>query len=198
MPHKRNTKNDCQHIDAAGRHCRMPRAKHHDTYCLPHAKQQQQQKDRATSEAIADELLDANKDFDSAIAIHATLGNLFTLTAQDRISTRKATSLVYIAQLLVGTLPLMKDESSMIDAHIQFKHLAQLRKAAETAAAKAAAKAAAETFRQTPHAPSAKDDGRSSQDGHTAAAEAPKSAPPDAAAPRPWPIPMTNTRSYST
>jgi hypothetical protein len=99
--------NLCQFPFSDGRTCRMPRSPRHKSLCLFHA--------RAEHELLAAgeagrRLVSLSGEFKTASDINRVLGQLFSLVAQNRIPHRDAVSLAYIAQLLLHTLPHVRNE----------------------------------------------------------------------------------------
>jgi hypothetical protein len=109
MPKKQKTttqilmpdKNRCRFTTIDGRQCRMYRAKHHKTLCLTHAQQEQQLID---SEAVAAELIGPLTKFQTALEVNHTLGNLYTLIAQKRISRHDGALLGFVGQVLLHSV----------------------------------------------------------------------------------------------
>ena len=110
MTRRHHTDNDCQHITAAGRRCRMLRARNHDLLCAYHVRLKRQEAEQA--EALTDDILGPVEDFKSAVAVNHALGNLFVLTARNRIPVRRAAILAYIAQLILNSLPALRREAA--------------------------------------------------------------------------------------
>jgi hypothetical protein len=97
----------CQFPFSDGRTCRMPLSPRHKALCLFHA--------RAEHELLAAgeagrRLVSLSGEFKTASDINRVLGQLFSLVAQNRIPHRDAVSLAYIAQLLLHTLPHVRNE----------------------------------------------------------------------------------------
>jgi hypothetical protein len=90
-------KNRCHFTTIDGRQCRMYRAKGHRTLCLTHAQQEEQILD---AEAVAKELIGPVNKFQTALELNQTLGNLFTLVAQKRISRLDGALLGFLGQLI--------------------------------------------------------------------------------------------------
>ena len=112
----------CQFSSADGRRCRMPRSQAHPTLCAAHARNAQGLSLQPTEKEdagelqpgqtpdYAEELAPRYGDFKSVTEVNLALGKVFTLLAQNRISRRNAVALGYIAQLLLQTLPVVKEE----------------------------------------------------------------------------------------
>ena len=97
-----HTSEHCQHVNARGRRCRMLRATDRDQFCAQHA--------RLEAQALASDLLGPDRDFSTAISVNRVLGNLLELTASDRIPPRRAALVAYTCQLLLTSLPEVKNE----------------------------------------------------------------------------------------
>jgi hypothetical protein len=97
----------CQFPFADGRHCRMPRWKKHDNYCLVHAREEQQ---LLGVEEVSEQLVSLSGEFKTASDVNHVLGRLFSLRAHNRISRRDAVALTYMAQLMLQTLPGVRRE----------------------------------------------------------------------------------------
>ena len=97
----------CSFTFADGRHCRTPRAAH-PYLCAFHA--------RKDAQALAGEK--AGKDiayhlsgaFVSACDLSSALGRLFSAVAPGQVKPKPASTLAYLAQSLVQTLPLAQEE----------------------------------------------------------------------------------------
>jgi len=94
----------CQFSFADGRRCRMPSAP--PTLCLAHAKTESQ----LSGQSLAVDLAPLSGEFRTATEVNCALGKVFLLLAQNRIPRRNAVALGYIAQLLLQTLPRVKEE----------------------------------------------------------------------------------------
>jgi hypothetical protein len=91
----------CTHRTPAGRQCRLPVSDSRSGLCPQHRAEQQQIE-------AADHYLHLTTnyhDFQTAQGINHSLGNLYQLLAQNRISPRRAAVLAYINSLLLRTLP---------------------------------------------------------------------------------------------
>jgi hypothetical protein len=91
----------CAHRDSSGRQCRLFASDAHSNLCPQHHAEQKQ-KEAADFSAI---LFRDSQDFQTAQGINHSLRHLYWLTAQNRISTRRAAVLAYIGSLLLRTLP---------------------------------------------------------------------------------------------
>ncbi len=98
----------CSFTFVDGRSCRIPRRADHPYLCAFHA--------RKDAQALAGEA--AGKDiayhlsgtFVSACDLSSALGRLFSAVAQGQVKPKTASTLAYLAQTLVQTLPLAQDE----------------------------------------------------------------------------------------
>jgi hypothetical protein len=97
----------CQFPFADGRTCRMPRSPRHRTLCVFHARAEHE---LLAADQAARRLVSLSGDFKTASDINRVLGQLFTLVAQNRIPHRDAVSLAYIGQLLLHSLPHVRNE----------------------------------------------------------------------------------------
>lgn len=91
----------CAHRTAGGRQCRLLTSDAHSGLCPQHRAAQQQIE-------AADHYLHLTTKFQyfqTAQGINFSLGNLYQLLAQNRISPRRAAVLAYINSLLLRTLP---------------------------------------------------------------------------------------------
>ena len=94
----------CTYTTSDGRHCRMFRSADHPDLCDHHAQKELRSLDRAVILPLAAQLLGPLKDFRSAAAINAAVGNAFVQLADGRLDPRRAAVLAYMAQLLFQTL----------------------------------------------------------------------------------------------
>src|SRR6266446_1978076 len=98
----------CSFMFVDGRHCRIPRQLGHPYLCAFHA--------RKDAQALAGEA--AGKDiayhlsgsFVSACDLSSALGRLFSAVAQGQVKPKTASTLAYLGQTLVQTLPLAQHE----------------------------------------------------------------------------------------
>ena len=97
----------CQFFFADGRRCRSPRGEAHPTLCVAHARSEAK---AAQAANLAEELAPLSGSFNTASDVNHVLGNLFSLLAQNRIPRRNAVALGYLAQLLLQTLPAVREE----------------------------------------------------------------------------------------
>lgn len=98
----------CQFPYADGRQCRMLRREDHPTLCVYHAREENQLLESQQLGAELSATLSGN--FLTATDVNHVLGKLFTATAQNRIPPRNAATLAYIGQLMLHSLPKVKDE----------------------------------------------------------------------------------------
>lgn len=93
--------NRCNFRFADGRRCRMLRHGRRDELCLFHTRELLQLK---SSSELGAELLALGGNFQNPIAINLVLGKLFAAVATGRMHRRDASTLAYIAQLLLQTI----------------------------------------------------------------------------------------------
>jgi len=103
--------NLCQHTDAAGRRCRMPRAAGHSFFCFYHGHREEQD---LHAGQIGAEILGVFGELRTATAINHALARLFAALAQNRIPVRRAAVLGYIAQLLQHGLGSVRHETESV------------------------------------------------------------------------------------
>jgi hypothetical protein len=98
----------CQFYFSDGRCCRMLRSPAHASFCAFHARQELQllESQRLGSEISAS----LHGDFLTATDINHVLGKLFIAAAQDRVPLRKATALAFLGQVMLSSLPHVKQE----------------------------------------------------------------------------------------
>ena len=116
MPSKPKTafvhsEDGCRFVSTHNHRCRMLRTWNHDSLCAHHARLHQRD-----TEDLADGLLAGVEDFRSASSVNHVLGQIFELTARDRIKPRKAALLAYLGQLLLNSLPAVRLELSYAHA----------------------------------------------------------------------------------
>ena len=98
----------CQFPFSDGRGCRILRSPLHSAFCAFHARQELQ---LLESQRLGHEIsASLNGDFLTATDINHVLGKLFTAVAQDRIPLRKAAILTYMGQVMLSSLPHVKQE----------------------------------------------------------------------------------------
>jgi len=89
----------CQHRTSTGRQCRSVVAEPGDSFCARHAASEP-----SDSEDFSAALTNKACRFQNAQGINHSLGALYTLCAQGRISPRRASTLAYISSLLLRSL----------------------------------------------------------------------------------------------
>lgn len=98
----------CSFTFADGRHCRMLRSGRHPYLCAYHARKEAQ---ALAGEQIGRDLaLYLSGHYISANDLTAALGRLFVAVAQDQLKPRTASTLAYLGQTLVQTIPLAQHE----------------------------------------------------------------------------------------
>ena len=121
----------CQFSFADGRRCRSPRWEAHPALCIAHAREQdgasslsdwqsqktgpyvQPARKKAAPHLEPAEMIDLaplSGEFRTATDVNRALSRLFSLLAQNRIPRRNAVALGYLAQLLLQTLPGVREE----------------------------------------------------------------------------------------
>jgi len=95
----------CQHRTPTGRQCRSVVADPSSSFCAAHAASEP-----ADSEDFTAALTEKACRFQNAAGINQSLGALYTLLAQGRISPRRASVLAYISNLLLRTLPAIDND----------------------------------------------------------------------------------------
>ena len=89
----------CQQRTSAGRQCRLRVSDAHSGLCPHHHLEQKQR--LAADLSVA--LVQQSEEFQTAQGINFSLGNLYRLLAENRISSRRAAVLAYISSLLLRT-----------------------------------------------------------------------------------------------
>jgi hypothetical protein len=89
----------CQHRTRSGRQCRSLVANANSSFCAAHATYE-----LGDSEDFVVALTERSCRFQNAQGINHSLGGLYTLLAQGRISPRRASVLAYISSLLIRSL----------------------------------------------------------------------------------------------
>ena len=98
----------CQFHFSDGRCCRMLRSPAHASFCAFHSRQELNQLE---SQRLGAEISSSlNGDFLTATDINHVLGKLFIAAAQDRVPIRKATALAFLGQVMLSSLPQVKQE----------------------------------------------------------------------------------------
>src|ERR1700756_20877 len=98
----------CSFTFADGRQCRMPRREGHPYLCAFHARKEAQS--LAGQEAAEDIAYLLSGSFISACDLSSALGRLFSAVAQGQVKPKTASTLAYLSQSLVQTLPLAQHE----------------------------------------------------------------------------------------
>jgi hypothetical protein len=109
----------CQYRDSAGRRCRRHLRDGHPVFCRRHARPDPSDSPSGLpnprTHDISPELLGPLQDFRTAAGINFTLGRLLILTAANRISSRDASVMAYICQLLLQSLSAVRHEITWSD-----------------------------------------------------------------------------------
>ena len=105
----------CQHLDAARRRCRSFPVSAEIPFCAHHLRLAVERSEDTASHTA--ELLGPLQDFTTATAVNRVLGNLLELIADGRIPGRRAAIVAYTCQLLLSSLPAVKDE--LHDAEVE-------------------------------------------------------------------------------
>ena len=95
----------CQYRTATGRQCCSLAVDPDSSYCARHAASEP-----SDSEDFSIALTQKACRFQNAQGINHSLGELYTLCAQGRISPRRASTLAYISSLLLRTLPAIDND----------------------------------------------------------------------------------------
>ena len=98
----------CSFTFSDGRRCRTPRISSHPHYCFYHA--QKEARARTAQKLGKDLDYFFSGDYLSACDLSTALGRLFSAVAQGQVKPKTASTLAYLAQSLVQTLPLAKHE----------------------------------------------------------------------------------------
>ena len=103
-----NERSLCQFQFADGRTCRMLRQPDHPSLCIFHARAERQ---LIESDLLGSELASSiTGHFMTATDINFVLGKLFKAIAQNRIAPRTASTLTFVAKLLLASLRDLKNE----------------------------------------------------------------------------------------
>jgi hypothetical protein len=119
-PAKKKLANQCKFAFSDARSCAMPRWNRHRSYCLFHARQEQQILD---ADRVGEELAGFTGEIRTNVELNRALSSLFKALAQNRIPTRNAAVLAYIGQLLQKTISDAQDELYKIDGNDAVKDL---------------------------------------------------------------------------
>ncbi len=98
----------CTFTFSDGRHCRTPRRAGHPSLCASHARKEAQA--LAGDQAGADIANYLSGQFVSACDLSSALGRLFSAVAQGHLKHKTASTLAYLAQTLVQTIPIAQHE----------------------------------------------------------------------------------------
>ncbi|MGB6430007.1 MAG: hypothetical protein WBF06_05445 [Candidatus Acidiferrales bacterium] len=104
----------CKFKFADARSCGIPRWKGHASYCLFHARQEQQLLD---ADRVGTELASLSGEFRTTTDLNHALGKLFAAVAQNRIPPRNAAVIAYIGQLLMQSLSGVEREIKHADGY---------------------------------------------------------------------------------
>jgi hypothetical protein len=106
--------NKCLYQTDDGRTCRMLRKKGHPSFCIHHAREEQQQLE---SEKLAAEFASLSGKLNTVTDINHVLGKVFTALAEKRISRQTADTFGYLGQLLLQSIPGVKSELNAAVQH---------------------------------------------------------------------------------
>ena len=107
MQSQQSTSSRCLRTFSDGRGCRMLRKPGHPALCVFHAREEEQ---LLETEKLAAELSSLSGNLNTGLDINHVLGKVFQALAQRRISPREATAFAYIAQLMLQSMPYVKNE----------------------------------------------------------------------------------------
>jgi len=99
--------NKCLRQFSDGRSCRMLRKKGHPSLCIFHAREEQQ---LLESEKLAAEFASLSGKLNTVTDINHVLGKVFIALAEKRISNQAAATFGYLGQLLLQSIPGVKNE----------------------------------------------------------------------------------------
>jgi hypothetical protein len=85
--------------------------------CYRHAVEKKKDRDAAN---VALQLIGDTQEFDSAVTINHSLGELYKLLARDEIAPRRAAVMAYTCNLLLRTLPAIERELNPPEQEQQF------------------------------------------------------------------------------
>jgi len=105
--------NKCLRQTSDGRTCRMLRKKGHPSFCIHHAREEQQ---RLESEKLAAEFASLSGKLNTVTDINHVLGKVFTALAEKRISHQTADTFGF-GQLLLQSIPGVKSELNAAVQH---------------------------------------------------------------------------------
>jgi hypothetical protein len=106
--------NRCLYQTSDGRTCRMLRKKGHASFCIHHAREEEQQLE---SDKLAAEFASLSGKLNSVTDINHVLGKVFTALAEKRISHQTADTFGYLGQLLLQSIPGVKSELNAAVQH---------------------------------------------------------------------------------
>jgi hypothetical protein len=107
MQSQQSTQSRCLRTFSDGRGCRMLRKPGHPALCVFQAREEEQLLETAK---LAAELASLSGSLNTGLDINRVLGKVFQALAQRRISPREATAFAYIAQLMLQSMPYVKNE----------------------------------------------------------------------------------------
>src|SRR5277367_258716 len=182
MSAKSLTANQCNHINARGRRCRMLVVSEQDSFCVHHIAQSALS--RPVEESLAAELLNSAGDLATVGEVNAFLGNVVKLRARKLIDRKDAVAFGYLSQLLLTSLSGMEklsDEER--DAQALDEVNEDIRKMRASFLARHAAVEAAKASKRSQNNPST----GTKDSVHPAPKPAPSSTPPstESASPQP-------------
>jgi hypothetical protein len=106
--------NKCLRQFSDGRSCRMLRKKDHPTLCIFHAREEQQ---LLEADKLAAEFASLSGKLNTVTDINHVLGKVFTALAEKRISHQTAATFGYLGQLLLQSIPAVKNEINAAVRH---------------------------------------------------------------------------------
>src|SRR3984893_18037248 len=106
--------NKCLRQFTDGRSCRMLRKNGHPALCIFHAREEQQ---LLESDKLAAEFASLSGKLNTVTDINHVLGKVFTALAEKRISHQTADTFAYLGQLLLQTIPGIKNELNAAVQH---------------------------------------------------------------------------------
>ena len=109
-----NNSNKCLRQFSDGRSCRMLRKKGHPCFCIHHAHEEEQ---RLESDKLAAEFASLSGKLNTVTDINHVLGKVFTALAEKRISHQTADTFGYLGQLLLQSIPGVKNELNAAVQH---------------------------------------------------------------------------------
>ena len=108
------TSNKCLRQFSDGRSCRMLRKKDHPSLCVFHAREEHQ---LLETDKLAAEFASLSGKLNTVTDINHVLGKVFTALAEKRISHQTAATFAYLGQLLLQTIPGVKNELNAAVQH---------------------------------------------------------------------------------